>query len=114
MFYVLVNSAGITVHKAEKIPSIKQMQSLVGIPGKPAFFEVASYTSFSEPGITIFCDDDFPRKNFEPTLITKEGDTIHGQCLILGTNRQAENNCLLNQRQVDLIKREIRLVTPQK
>ena len=113
MFYVLVNSNGVSAQKAKKIPSIKQMQNLVGIPGKEAFFEVASYHSFSEPGITIFCDDNFPDQNWEPTLVTKEGSVIHGQCIILGTNLQAEDNCLLTQRQVELIKREIRLVKPQ-
>lgn len=112
-FYVLANPDGIQVHKADKMLSIKQMQLLVGIEGKEAFFEVASYRSFSQRGITIFCDDEFLVKNFAPTLITKEGSTIHGQCLILGTNQQAEDFCLLSQPQVELIKKEIRLVKPK-
>ena len=112
-FYILANPDGIEVHEAERMLSVRRMNELVGAYGQPAFFEIASYDSFSDPGITIFCDDAFASKDFEPTLVTKQGDVIYGQCLILGTNPQAEDFCLLSQPQVELIKKEIRLVKPK-
>ncbi len=110
MYYVIVNSKGIEARKSGKMLTIKQMQYLVGVEGQEAFFEVASYGSFSAPGVTIFCDDEFLHKGFEPTLVTKEGTVIHGQCLILGSSPQAEDFCLLSQSQVDIIKKEIQLI----
>lgn len=112
MFYVLVNSKGIEVRPAKKLPGVQETGSLVGIEGQSAFFEVASYGSFSEQGITILCDDEFLLKEFKPVLLTAEGRVIHGQCLIVGTNRQAEDFCLLNQKQVELVKKELRLIKP--
>lgn len=109
-FYVLVNSDGIEVRSALRMLSVKKIQELVGIEGQPAFFEVASYKSFSDPEITILCDDDFHNKNLQPVLVTGEGNTILGQCLIVGTNTDESDFALLRQSQVDLIKKELRLI----
>jgi hypothetical protein len=51
IFYILINQNGITIHSAEKPLVIEKMQSLVGIEGEEAYIEVASYRSYSNPGL---------------------------------------------------------------
>lgn len=59
MFYVLINCNGIKVRESEKMLSLEEMQNLVGVEGKEAWIEVASYRSFSDKSITMICDDEF-------------------------------------------------------
>ena len=46
MFYVLINSTGIEVRESKEMLTLKEMQSLIGVEGEPAYIEVASYRSF--------------------------------------------------------------------
>ena len=110
MFYVLINSAGIQVRESREMLTLKEMQNLVGIEGEPAYIEVASYRSFSDKSIAMICDDEFLMKECQPTCITIEGNVIHGQVLVLGTNKAAEDFGLLNQQQVEIVKSQARLV----
>ncbi|MDQ2096785.1 MAG: DUF3846 domain-containing protein [Tychonema bourrellyi B0820] len=110
MFYVLINSNGIEVREAKEMLTLKEMQNLVGIEGEPAYIEVASYRSFSDKSIAIICDDEFLIKGFEPTCSTIEGNVIHGQVLVLGTNKAKEDFDLLSQEQVEIVKSQPRLV----
>lgn len=110
MFYVLINSNGIEVRESKKMLTLEEMQNLVGIEGESAYIEVASYRSFSDPAITMLCDDEFLMKGCQPTCITNEGHVIQGQVLVLGTNKAEEDFALLSQQQVEIIKSETRLV----
>ena len=118
MFYVLINSAGIEVRASKEMLTLKEMQNLVGIEGQPAYIEVASYRSFFDKSlatkpsgrIAMICDDEFLLKECQPTCITMEGNVIHGQVLVLGTNKAAEDFGLLSQRQVEIVKSQARLV----
>lgn len=121
MFYALINSNGIEVRQSKAMLTLGEMQNLVGIEGKPAYIEVASYRSFSDKSIVMICDDDFLMKGFEPTCMTMayrpasyEGNVIHGQVLVLGTDRATEDFCLLSQQQVEIVKSETRLVLVRK
>jgi len=109
MFYVLVNDKGIGTHSANEMLTLEEMQNLVGIEGKPAYIEVASYRSYSDSSIVMICDDEFLRKGYNPTCYTAEGDIVHGQVLILGTDRANEDFGLLTLQQVEIVKRETRL-----
>ena len=109
-FYVLINSTGIEVREAKKMLTLKEMQNLVGIEGDSAYIEVASYRSFSDKSLAIICDDEFLMKECQPTCITIEGDVIHGQVLVLGTNKAEEDFGLLSQQQVEIVKSQARLV----
>ena len=110
MFYVLFNSAGIQVREAKEMLTLKEMQNLVGVEDEPAFIEVASYRSFSDPAISMICDDEFLMKECQPTCITIEGHVIHGQVLVLGTNGEDNDFSLLTKKQVEIVKLQARLV----
>ena len=114
MFYVLINSAGIQVRESKEMLTLKEMQNLVGIEGEPAYIEVASYRSFSDKSIAMICDDEFLRKKCDPTCITIEGNVIHGQVLVLGTNKVEEDFDLLSQQQVEIVKSQTRLLRHHK
>ncbi|MEO9127904.1 MAG: hypothetical protein ABI262_24940 [Microcoleus sp.] len=109
MFYVLINDKGISVHSANEMLTLREMQNLVGIEGEPAYIEVASYRSYSDNSIVMICDDEFLRKSYNPTCYTAEGDIIHGQLLILGTDAAYEDFGLLTLKQTEIIKRETKL-----
>ncbi|MGB8688915.1 MAG: hypothetical protein WCD53_16475 [Microcoleus sp.] len=110
MFYVLINSNGIEVRESKEMLTLKEMQNLVGIEGEPAYIEVASYQSFSDRQISMICDEEFLRKECQPTCKTIEGHIVHGQVLILGTNAKKDDFDLLSKQQVEIVKREIKLV----
>jgi hypothetical protein len=117
MFYVLINSNGIEVRESQKMLTLKEMQNLVGIEGKSAYIEVASYQSFSDSQITMICDEEFLMKECQPTCMTMayrpasyEGNILHGQVLIVGTNAKKDDFDLLSKEQVEIVKREIKLV----
>jgi len=109
MFYVLINEKGLHIHSANEMLTLEQMQNLVGIEAEPAYIEVASYRSYSDSSIVMICDDEFLRKGYEPTCRTGEGIVIHGQVLVLGTDKANEDFGLLTLQQTELIKRETRL-----
>ena len=77
-FYALINSTGIEKVKATEVPKLPEIQKLVGIPGEEAFFE-AVYKCYSDPSIVILCDDEFLRKAYQPTLVTRNEVTLQGQ-----------------------------------
>jgi hypothetical protein len=108
MFYVVINSNGIEVRESKEMLTLKEMQNLVGVEGEPAYIEVASYQNFSDPEISMICDDEFLLKHCQPTCLI-EGHVLHGQVLILGTDRSQEDFCLLTKDQVDIVKSEIQL-----
>lgn len=110
MFYVLINSNGIEVQESKEMLTLKEMQNLVGIEGEPAYIEVASYRSFSDKSIAMICDDEFLMKECQPTCITIEGNVIHGQVLILGTNAEENDFGLLTKKQTEIVKSQIRLI----
>ena len=110
MFYVLINSNGIEVREAKEMLTLREMQNLVGIEGETSYIEVASYRSFSDPAITMICDEEFLRKDCNPTCLTIENHVIHGQVLVLGTNKVEEDFDLLSQQQVEIVKSQARLV----
>lgn len=110
MFYVLINSNGIEVREAKGMLTLKEMQNLVGIEGEPAYIEVASYRSFSDKSIAMICDDEFLMKKCQPTCMTIEGHIIHGQVLVLGTNKVEKDFELLSQQQIEIVKSQARLV----
>lgn len=109
MFYVLINCNGIEVRESEKMLSLEEMQNLVGIEGEEAWIEAASYRSFSDKSIAMICDDQFVRKEYQPTCITVEGDVIQGQVLIVGTNPEGNDFDLLSKEQVEIVKSQARL-----
>ena len=108
-FYVLINSSGIKVQPSEKMLTLRKMQSLVGTNGELAYIEVASDRSYSEHTISMICDDDFLRKGYNPTCYTAEGYLLHGQVLVLGTDRAKEDFGLLTQEQIEIVKSQTRL-----
>ena len=110
MFYVLIGSDSIEVRESKEMLTLKEMQNLVGVEGEPAYIEVASYRSFSDKSLAMICDDEFLMKECQPTCMTMEGNVIHGQVLVLGTNKAAEDFGLLSQQQVEIVKSQIRLV----
>ena len=97
MFYVLIGSDSIEVRESKEMLTLKEMQNLVGVEGEPAYIEVASYRSFSDKSLAMICDDEFLMKGCQPTCITIEGNVIHGQVLVLGTNKAEEDFDLLSQ-----------------
>ena len=110
MFYVLINSKGIEVRESEQMLTLKEMQDLVGIEGEPAYIETASYRSFSDQSITMICDEELLMKECQPTCMTIEGNVIHGQVLILGTNAEENDFGLLTKKQTEIVKSQIRLI----
>ena len=110
MFYVLIGSDSIEVLESKEMLTLKEMQNLVGVEGEPAYIEVASYRSFSDKSLAMICDDEFLMKECQPTCMTMEGNVIHGQVLVLGTNKAAEDFGLLSQQQVEIVKSQARLV----
>lgn len=74
-FYALINSTGIQEVKATEMPTVAEIQNLLGIPGEEAFFE-GVYKRYSDPLIAILCDDDFLMKGCQPALLTPNGITI--------------------------------------
>ena len=109
MFYVLINGKGIGIHSANEMLTLETMQNLIGVEGEPAYIEVASYRSYSDSSLVMICDDEFLRKGYNPTCYTLEGNTIHGQVLILGTDAKREDFGLLSLAQTKIIKRETKL-----
>ncbi len=110
MFYVLIGSDGIEVRESKEMLTLKEMQSLVGIKGKPAYIEVASDRSFSDKSIVMIYDDEFLMKGCQPTCMTIEGHVVQGQVLVLGTNNEDNDFGLLTQQQVEIVKSQARLV----
>jgi len=78
MFYWLVNSKGLEIIEWAEMLTLAEMQKLVGNPGESAYIEVASYNSFSDKAISLICDDEFLRKEINPTCKTCNGDIIYG------------------------------------
>lgn len=113
-FYALVNSTGIEEVAATEVPKLPEIQNLVGIPGEEAFFE-AVYKCYSDPLLVILCDDEFLRKAYEPTLLTRNGVTLQGQVLIVAIDPQIQDFCLLTKKQLELVKQESTLypLTPR-
>ena len=109
MFYVLINQQGITAHEVNEMITLKMMQNLVGVEGEPACIEVASYRSYSDKSIVMICDDEFLRKDYNPTCYTIEGNIIHGQVLVLGIDKANEDFGLLTLAQVEIVKGETKL-----
>ena len=109
MFYVLINQQGITAHEVNEMITLEMMQNLVGVEGEPAYIEVASYRSYSDDSIVMICDDEFLRKDYNPTCHTLEGNTIHGQVLVLGIDKANEDFGLLTLAQVEIVKGETKL-----
>ncbi|MBD2012380.1 DUF3846 domain-containing protein [Microcoleus vaginatus ZQ-A3] len=95
IFYCLVNSKGLEIIESAERLALAEMQNLVGNPGVSAYIEVAYYNSFSDKAISLICDDEFLRKEINPTCKTCNGDIIHGQVVILGTSLEAEDFALL-------------------
>lgn len=113
-FYALVNSTGIQEVKATEMPTVREIQKLVGIPGEEAFFE-GVYRCYSDPLIAILCDDEFLMKGFQPTLLTPDGVTLQGQVLIVAMDTQIEDFCLLTKEQLEIVKKESKVypLTPR-
>ncbi len=109
-FFVLVNAGQVLVKESDRMLSLKEMQNLVGIEGKSAYIEVASYRSFSDKSIAMICDEEFLMKKCQPTCITIEGHVVHGQVLVLGTNAEEDDFGLLTAKQVEIVTSEIRFV----
>ncbi|MEG4286271.1 DUF3846 domain-containing protein [Microcoleus sp. A006_D1] len=109
MFYVLIDDKSITVHNADEMLTLKEMQNLVGIENEPAYIEVASYHSYSDRSIIMICDDEFLLKSYKPTCYTAEKVVIHGQVLILGTDAANGDFGLLTLKQTEIIKQETKL-----
>ncbi|MEG4302380.1 DUF3846 domain-containing protein [Microcoleus sp. D3_18a_C4] len=110
MFYVLINSKGIQVKESKEMLTFKEMQNLVGIEGESAYIEVASYRSFSDKSIALICDEEFLIKKCQPTCMTIEGHVVHGQVLVLGTNKAEDDFDLLTKKQVEIVKSQVRLL----
>ena len=89
--------------------SLEEMQNLVGVEGKEASIELASHRSFSDKSITMICDDEFLKKEYQPTCLTIEGDMIHAQVLIVGTKPKENDFDLLSKKQLEIVKSQTRL-----
>jgi len=113
-FYALINSTGIQEVKATEMPTVQEIQKLVGIPGEEAFFE-GVYRCYSDPLIAILCDDEFLMKGSQPTLLTPDSITLQGQLLIVALDTQIEDFCLLTQKQLEIVKKESKVypLTPR-
>jgi hypothetical protein len=113
-FYALINSTGIQEVQATEMPTIAEIQNLVGIPGKEAFFE-GVYQRYSDLSIAILCDDEFLIKACQPTLVLPDGTILHGQLLIVALDTQIEDFCLLTQQQLEIVKKESKVypLTPR-
>jgi hypothetical protein len=110
MYYVLIdNDQNIKVCTTDKMLTTEEIQTLVGIEGEPATFEVLDSSNFSDPKIVLICDDDLEPKALKPTCVTKKGGVIFGQVVILGTNNSLLDLCLLNSEQVKMVKEELKL-----
>ncbi|NQE36751.1 hypothetical protein [Microcoleus asticus] len=110
MYYVLIdNDQNIKVCTTEKMLTTDEIQTLVGIEGEPATFEVLDSSNFCDPKIVIICDNDLEPKGLKPTCVTKKGDVIFGQVVILGTNNSLLDLCFLNLEQVKMVKEELKL-----
>lgn len=104
----LVISKG-TIEIKEGIPSLKDMQNLVGIPGQPAYIEVVS-REFTDPAIDLVCDDEFLYKGCQATCITpRKRHVLHGQVLAVASNEEGET-IGLTQPQIKLVKQQLILV----
>ncbi|MEG4210366.1 hypothetical protein [Microcoleus sp. S13_B4] len=109
-YYILVtNEQEIDVYTTREMLTTEEIQDLVGIEGEPATFEVLDSSNFSDPKIVIICDDDVEPKALKPTCVTKNGDVIFGQVVIVGTNNSLLDLCLLNLEQVKMVKKELKL-----
>ncbi|MEG4166528.1 MULTISPECIES: hypothetical protein [unclassified Microcoleus] len=106
-FYALINhSTGVQEVEATEMPTMKELQNLVGISGDEyAFFE-GVYKRYSDPSIAILCDDNFLSKACQPTLLTPDGTTLQGQLVIVALDNQIEDFCLLTQKQLEIVKKE--------
>jgi len=104
----IVNSNGLQETEVVEMLDIKEMQSLVGFPGEEALVE-AVYNRYSDRSIVMLCEEDFLRKGYQPTCVTPAGTVLQGQVLILALDRQIEDFVLLNQKQVEIVKRETKL-----
>jgi hypothetical protein len=113
-FYALINSTGIQEVEATEMPTVPEIQKLVGIPGEEAFFE-GVYQRYSDLSIAILCDDNFLMKACQPTLLTPDGITLQGQLLIVALDTQIEDFCLLTQKPLEIVKKESKLypLTPR-
>jgi hypothetical protein len=110
LYYILVaNEQEVDVYTTPEMLTTEEIQDLVGIEGVPATYEVLDSSNFSDPKIVIVCDDDPMPKGLKPTCVTKNGDVICGQVLILGTNNSLQNLCLLNVAQAKIVKQEVKL-----
>ncbi|MEG4350261.1 hypothetical protein QUA74_11015 [Microcoleus sp. LAD1_D3] len=107
-FYVLINSTGIEEVAATELPQIPELQKLVGIPGEEAFFE-AVYHCYSDLSLAVLCDDEFLLKAHQPTMLTPKRVILQGQVLVVASDPQIADFCLLTQKQVELVKRETKL-----
>ncbi|MEG3935748.1 MULTISPECIES: DUF3846 domain-containing protein [unclassified Microcoleus] len=107
-FYVLINSTGIQEVTATEMPTVAEIQKLVGIPGEEGFFE-GVYKRYSDQSIAILCDDEFLMKGCQPTLLTPDGITLQGQLLIVGIDMQIEDFCLLTEKQLEIVKKESKI-----
>ncbi len=111
-YYALINERGILICPRKRILTLKQMQNLVGVEGEHAYIEIASYRSYVNESITMICDEEFLRKDFQPTCQTIEGHILHGQVLVLATDSKTTESSftLLTLRQVLQVILQTRLI----
>ncbi|MEG4166527.1 MULTISPECIES: hypothetical protein [unclassified Microcoleus] len=107
-YYILVTlDQEVEVYTTREMLTSEEIQETMGIETMPA---IVKKLSFSDRSIVMLCEPDtVSTKKLSPTCITKNGDIVCGQVLILATDKSPDNLCLLDVRQAKLVKEELKL-----
>ena len=106
--FLIINDSKLEVKPG--VPTLTEMQNLVGIPDEPAYIEIVG-NQFSDPCIDLVCDDEFLLKRCQPTCCTSTRQIIHGQVLAVGVNLNNAETIELTETQVEIVKRELMIAT---
>ncbi|MEG5055429.1 MULTISPECIES: hypothetical protein [unclassified Microcoleus] len=109
-YYILVTlEQEVEITTTPEMLAIKEIQELMGSETLPANCQIVAELSFSDSSIVMVCDADAVSTELPPTCVTKNGDVVCGQVVILATHESPNNLCLLNVRQAKIVKAELKL-----
>jgi len=109
-YYGLLNRSGLELVKSKKMLTRDEMRDLVGVKADYNYFIVGSSKSFSDTHIDLVCGDESINKGHDPTCVTREGYTLHGQILILGSDVTGGNFQLLTKKQAEIVRTQVKFL----
>ena len=111
-FILVTQEQEIETYMTKSMLTIEEINDYMVFDGVPANSQIVEELSFSDPSIVMLCDADAGFKELEANCLTKTGEVICGEVLILTNSKSdesdADNMGMLTLRQAQIVKEELR------